>query len=98
MNTYKCFLVDSGKYLFSVKGEKEDNNTSMIDAINVKLPPNIAEAHTDYVLNLDDMETLFVECMSCGASFSSKNPVFVKGNMCPTCTFVFQSQYEVRKN
>jgi len=97
MNSYKCFLVDSGKYIFSVKDEKEKYPTSAIDTIILKLPPDLEERYTGYLLNLDDMETLFIDCMSCGASFSSKHRVYTEANRCPTCAFVFQSHYRASK-
>lgn len=83
MDSYKGFYVDSGKYLYmlSQSNSERDYNFSYI------LPDKVKKNYQQFVLDVDKIESEFIECPNCSQRISKKHPFFIKTKLCPVCAF-----------
>lgn len=89
MDNYKGFYIDSGKYLHTLKIDESDYDDSGPYNFSYVLPEFIIDNISNYIINLDHVESEFIECPNCGSQISKIHPVYTKANMCPTCAFEF---------
>ena len=89
MDNYKGFYIDSGKYLHTLKLDESDYDDSGLYNFSYVLPKCIVDNISKYIINLDNIESEFIECPNCGSQISKIHPVYTKASMCPTCAFEF---------
>lgn len=87
MDKYKGFYIDSGKFLHTLKSFRSMEDDSIHYNFSYILPESVQVNYTEYVLDLTQVESEFIECPSCGSRISKKNPVYLKASLCPICAF-----------
>lgn len=83
MDSYKGFYVDSGKYLYTLSQVNLDKDYGF----SYILPEEIKKKYKQFILDVDKIESEFVECPNCSQRISKKHPIFVKTKLCPICAF-----------
>ena len=87
MDNYKGFYIDSGKFLHTLLSKGVSLNNSSLYDFNYILPKCITDNIEDYIINLDAIESDFVECENCSSQVSRKHPVYIKAKICPNCAY-----------
>ena len=88
MNDFKGFYIDSGKYLHALN---YDVNNSQEELYNFSyiLPETLKNNYREYIINLDNIESNFIECVNCGNRISKNHPVYKSFRACPVCAFKY---------
>lgn len=89
MDDYKGFYVDSGKYLHTLNYYSESKSDNVYE-FSYLLPNSLKDDYKRYVINLDNIESEFIECANCGFRFSKNHAVYAKVKICPNCAFAFK--------
>ncbi len=88
-DTYKAFFVDSGKYLCTIKDFYQNELNDIVVNYKLFIPNDLKENFVNYILDLDNVESNYVECPSCGNRVSRDHPVYRATARCNNCAFCF---------
>lgn len=88
MDSFKGFYIDSGKYFYTLSVNNSINNENEYNFSYV-LPESLNSNYKKFVINLDTVESEFIECVNCCTRVSKKHPVYEKAKICPICAFKF---------
>jgi len=84
-NEYKAFLIEGGFYLSVIKSVNKDKYQSIQRKFQHKLPENLDENYTQFIIDLDKLESEYIECKLCSKRIPLRHPVYVKYKICPEC-------------
>lgn len=87
MDSYKGFYIDSGKFLHTLFSKGVSLKNSSLYDFNYVLPKNIKDSIDEYIIDLDKIESDYVECENCSSQISRKHPVYIKAKICPNCAY-----------
>ena len=88
MNNYKGFYIDAGKYLHALNYDFNSNRDELYN-FSFVLPETLKNNYFEYIIDLDKIESNFIECENCGNRISKNHPVFEKFRACPICAFKY---------
>lgn len=86
---YKAFFIDSGKYLCIIKDFYESELYDIVINYNLIIPNDIKMNYLNYVLDLDNVTSNFIECPSCGNRVNKEHPIYKETNRCNECAYAF---------
>lgn len=91
MDRYKGFYIDSGKFLHTIGYIESGDDEGVPYNFSYVLPSTVLTDYDRFVLNLNAVESEFLECPNCSARVNKNNPVYLKASLCPTCAFEFET-------
>lgn len=87
MDKYKGFYVDCGKYMHTLRTKRIPIDTENGYDFSYVLPESVIQNYKDYIVDLDNIDSKFLECPNCGNQISKCHPVYLKAQLCPICAF-----------
>ena len=91
MDEYKGFYIDSGKYYYTLSSQKT-RKINREYSFSYELSESITSNISDYIIDVDNIDSEFIECPNCGARISMQNPVYKKAHICYICAFSFDGE------
>lgn len=81
---YKVYLIDYGNYCEYIKINNSTDRVKFISPV-IEFSTEIILNFSDYVLDIDTIDSDYVFCDNCNDFISKRHPVYFKYKICPRC-------------